>query len=32
MQSENFTDVLFLYNANTFSEDTSLKTVLINRQ
>ena len=32
MQSRNYTDVLFLYNANTFAADTSLKTVLINRQ
>ena len=32
MQSENFTDVLFLYNVNTYAADTSLKTVLINRQ
>ncbi len=27
-----FTDVLFLYNVNTFSQDTSLKTVLKNEQ
>ena len=32
MKSEDFTDVLFLYNVNTFAADTSLKTVLINRQ
>ena len=32
MQSEGFTDVLFLYNVNTYAADTSLKTVLINRQ
>lgn len=28
MQEDRFTDVLFLYNLNTFLEDTSLKTVL----
>ncbi len=32
MQSEGFTDILFLYNVNTYAADTSLKTVLINRQ
>ena len=30
MMSEDFTDVLFLYNVNTFAEDTNLKTVLKN--
>ena len=32
MRSKNFTDVLFLYNVNTFAEDTNLKTVLKNAQ
>lgn len=32
MQSEKFTDVLFLYNVNTFSQDTVLKVVLANEQ
>ena len=30
MMSEDFTDILFLYNVNTFAEDTNLKTVLKN--
>ena len=32
MESRGFTDVLFLYNVNTFAEDTNLKTVLKNAQ
>ena len=32
MASGNYHEVLFLYNVNTFSEDTSLKTVLQNEQ
>ena len=32
MVSGQFDDVLFLYNVNTLSQDTSLKTVLRNRQ
>ena len=32
MQSEKFTDVLFLYNVNTFSQDMVLKVVLANEE
>ena len=32
LMGSNFTDVLFLYNVNTFSEDTNLKMVLRNNQ
>lgn len=32
MQVDNYTDILFLYNVNTFSQDTSLKAVLQNEQ
>ena len=32
LMGNNFTDVLFLYNVNTFSEDTNLKMVLRNNQ